>query len=121
LGALIFLNVLLALVTCHFFADSAPQYFGDPLISIYSIFQLFTLEGWNDIPAAITRGSDSALTTGMTRFYFAVVVVIGGIFGIGLANAVFVDEMTMDNNQELERKVDELTREIRALRERLAP
>jgi voltage-gated sodium channel len=46
---------------------------------------------------------------------------IGGIFGIGLANAVFVDEMTMDNNQELERKVDELTREIRALRERLAP
>jgi voltage-gated sodium channel len=45
LGALIFLNVLLALVTCHFFADSAPQYFGDPLISIYSIFQLFTLEG----------------------------------------------------------------------------
>jgi voltage-gated sodium channel len=119
LGALIFLNLMLALVTCHFYADAAPQYFGDPLVSIYSIFQLFTLEGWNEIPAAITRGSDSYLTVGMTRLYFASVVIIGGIFGIGLANAVFVDEMTMDNNQELERKVDELTREVRALRESL--
>lgn len=116
LAGLCFLNLLLALLTCHFYADTAPQYFGDPLISIYSVFQLFTLEGWNEIPAAITPNSASPLRVGMTRFYFAAVVVIGGIFGIGLANAIFVDEMTMDNNRVLEEKVDALTREIRALR-----
>ena len=119
LAALIFLNLMLALVTCHFYAETAPRYFGDPLISIYSIFQLFTLEGWNEIPDAITPNSASPLRVGLTRFYFASVVVIGGIFGIGLANAVFVDEMTMDNNRDLERKVDALTDEIRQLRKQL--
>ena len=116
LAALVFLNLMVAIVTCHFYADVAPQYFGNPLVSVYSIFQMFTLEGWNEIPAAITDRSDSPLTVGMTRMYFSMVVVLGGIFGIGLANAVFVDEMTMDNNKALERKVDALTEEIRALR-----
>ncbi|WP_232830065.1 ion transporter [Lewinella sp. IMCC34191] len=116
LGALFFLNLLFAMVTCHFYAETAPQYFGDPLVSFYSIFQMFTLEGWNDIPNAITLNSASPLRVGMTRLYFGTVVLLGGIFGIGLANAIFVDEMTMDNNRELERKVDALTHEIRELR-----
>ncbi|PPK88267.1 voltage-gated sodium channel [Neolewinella xylanilytica] len=116
LAALFFLNLLLAMVTCHFYADTAPRYFGDPLVSFYSIFQMFTLEGWNEIPDAITPNSASPWRVGMTRLYFGSVVLLGGIFGIGLANAIFVDEMTMDNNRELERKVDALTEEIRALR-----
>jgi dynactin complex subunit len=33
-----------------------------------------------------------------------------------LANAVFVDEMMMDNTETLERKIDEMTEEIRRLR-----
>ncbi|MFT5999550.1 MAG: voltage-gated sodium channel [Neolewinella sp.] len=116
LGALVFLNFMLAIITCHFYADMAPQYFGNPLVSIYSIFQLFTLEGWNEIPAAIVSNTDSPMTIGMTRFYFAIVVILGGIFGMSLANAVFIDEMMMDNNKDLEDKVDALTDEIRALR-----
>ena len=124
LAALVVLNLLLAIITCHFYARVAPEYFGNPLVSIYSIFQLFTLEGWNEIPAAIIANPDapmSAMTIGMTRFYFAFVVILGGIFGMSLANAVFIDEMTMDNNVELEKRVDELTREIRRLAERLGP
>jgi len=98
LGVLVFLNFMLAIITCHFYAEAAPEYFGNPLVSIYN--------------------SDSAMTTGFTRFYFAFVV-IGGIFGMSLANAVFIDEMMMDNNQELEDKVDTLVEEIRALREEI--
>ena len=119
LVVLVFLNFMIAILTCHFYADIAPEYFGNPLVSIYSIFQLFTLEGWNEIPATIVGNTDNAVTIGMTRFYFAFVVLLGGIFGMSLANAVFIDEMMMDNNQELEDKVDELTAEIRALREEL--
>ncbi len=119
LAALVFLNFMLAILTCHFYADIAPEYFGNPLVSIYSIFQLFTLEGWNEIPAVIVSNTESSMTIGMTRFYFAVVVMLGGIFGMSLANAVFIDEMTMDNNKKLENKVDALSEEIRALREAL--
>jgi voltage-gated sodium channel len=46
-------------------------------------------------------------------------VLIGGILGLSLANAVFVDEMMMDNTEILERKVDTLTEEVRRLREDL--
>ncbi|NJC24956.1 ion transporter [Neolewinella antarctica] len=120
LAALVFLNFMLAILTCHFYARIAPEYFGNPLVSIYSIFQMFTLEGWNEIPAAITNNPDAPMSDtmiGLTRFYFVVVVVLGGIFGLSLANAVFIDEMMMDNNKELEAKVDALIMEVRALRD----
>lgn len=127
--ALIFLNILLAIFTCHFYARIAPEYFGDPLMSSYSIFQMFTIEGWNDIPALIAQrveqngpGSPYLSTTfiiGLTRFYFVFVVLVGGIFGMSLANAVFVDEMTMDNNQALEAKIDRLQEEIAELKQLL--
>ena len=116
---LVFFNFIIAIVTCHFYAEVAPEYFGNPLRSIYTIFQLFTLEGWNEIPAAVVGNPDVPLSNtkiGFTRFYFACIVMLGGVFGMSLANAVFIDEMMMDNNDELEEKVDALTEEVRALR-----
>ena len=56
-AALFIYNVLLAVLTSYLFRDQAPQYFGNPLISLYSIFQIFTLEGWNEIPMAIISES----------------------------------------------------------------
>ncbi len=115
--ALAFLNFMFALFTCHFFGEIAPEYFGNPGIAAYSIFQLFTVEGWNEIPASILGDyPDSYLIAGLTRFYFVLIVLIGGIFGMSLANAIFVDEMTMDNNQDLEKKIDGLYDEIAELK-----
>lgn len=114
--ALVFLNFLLAIFTCHFYADMAPEFFGNPLVSAYSIFQLFTLEGWNEIVAIVTSRTENDWMIGFTRFYFVIVIMLGGIFGLSLANAVFVDEMTMDNNQDLEQKIDGLHEEIAELR-----
>ncbi|RMG88610.1 MAG: ion transporter, partial [Bacteroidetes bacterium] len=116
---LIFLNFLLSLLTCHFFRNAAPEYFGNPLISAYSIFQIFTVEGWNEIPHAVinsSSGPQSDLFIGLTRLYFVFVVLVGGIFGMSLANAIFVDEMTIDNNRDLEIKIDGLETQIRELK-----
>lgn len=113
---LFFLNFVLALFTCHFYGDIAPEFFGDPLTSAYSIFQMFTIEGWNEIPATISSRLDHPGLSGITKAYFVLVVLVGGIFGMSLANAIFVDEMTMDNNRDLEKKVDELRWEIRELK-----
>jgi len=114
---LTFLNFIFALFTCHFFGEIAPEYFGNPGISAYSIFQLFTVEGWNEIPATIlSKYPDDYWLAGLTRFYFVIIVLVGGVFGMSLANAIFVDEMTMDNNQELEKKVDGLYDEINELK-----
>ncbi len=89
------------------------------MISSYSIFQMFTVEGWNEIPASIVENTENPMYAGLTRFYFVLVVLFGGIFGMSLANAVFVDEMTMDNNDGLEKKVDELSAQVAELKEML--
>lgn len=115
LAALFFLNFLLAIVTCHFFAEIAPDKFGDPIISAYHIFQLFTIEGWNEIPDEVIPLLDKRWLVWLTRVYFGTIVLIGGIFGMSLANAVFVDEMTIDNNVELEKKIDQLQQQIEEL------
>jgi len=116
LAALFFLNFLLAIVTCHFFAELVPDKFGDPIISAYHIFQLFTIEGWNEIPDEVIPLLDKRWLVWLTRVYFGTIVLIGGIFGMSLANAVFVDEMTIDNNAALEKKIDELQQQIEELK-----
>lgn len=118
--ALFFLNILLALITCQFYSNIAPEYFGNPLISSYSIFQLFTVEGWNEVAQSVADRTGHPFLIGITRFYFVIIVLLGGIFGMSLANAVFVDEMTMDNNDALEAKIDNLHEEIRELKRLLS-
>ena len=116
LMVLVFLNFMLAIFTCHFYGPYATEYFGDPLISAYSIFQMFTVEGWNEIPAFIAEKMNDPYQIGAMRFYFVMVVLVGGIFGMSLANAVFVDEMTLDNNKELEDKIDLLNTQIQEIK-----
>ncbi|MEO1626284.1 MAG: ion transporter [Bacteroidota bacterium] len=122
---LVFFNFMLAIFTCHFYGELVPEYFGDPLIASYYIFQMFTIEGWNEIPKVVAEAAEAAnmpyghLIIGVSRFYFILVVLLGGIFGMSLANAIFVDEMTLDNNQELEKEIGKLQNQIAEIKELL--
>ncbi len=124
--ALILFNFILALFTCHFFGTLVPEYFGDPLVSSYHIFQMFTVEGWNEIPKVIAEAAQAEghanadMIITFARFYSVIIVLFGGILGMSLANAVFVDEMTLDNNQELEVKIDRLQEQVAELHELLS-
>jgi len=114
--ALFFLNFLLAIFTCHFYGEVEKDLFGDPLKSFFSIFQMFTVEGWNEIPSTVAEKMEQPFLQWVMRGYFALIVLFGGIFGMSLANAVFVDEMTADNNKSLEQKMEHLTNEIKELK-----
>lgn len=117
--ALLLLNVILALGATFLFRDLAPELFGDPLTALYTMFKVFTLEGWYEVPDLLAVRSGSEWTAGLARAYFVVAVMLGGLLGLSMANAIFVDEMTLDNTDELSRKVDALHEEIRALRAEL--
>ncbi len=127
---LAFFNFILAIFTCHFYGRLAPELFGDPLLSVFTIFQLFTVEGWNEIPTEINESIKAAnldwylfdgyALMAFTRFYFGTVVLFGGIFGLSLANAVFVDEMTIDNNDSIDRKMDKMQEQMNNLQQQLA-
>lgn len=119
-AALLVYNVLLAILSTYIFQAEDPYHFGDPFRSLYTIFQMFTLEGWHEIPQAIEANAEpGSWKAPFSRLFFLLVVMTGGIFGFSIVNAIFVDEMIMDNNDELEEKVDRLNEKIdRLLAER---
>lgn len=118
--AVMLVNFIFAMGAQILFGKLAPGYFGDPARASYSMFQVFTVEGWHEIPRAIEASPDgSHAWATLAKLYFGFAVLVGGILGLSLANAVFVDQMTADNTDELESHVSELTAEISSLREEL--
>lgn len=115
MGVLV-VNLILAMGASMLFGQEAPQYFGTPLKSMYSMFQIFTVEGWYEVPHAIAQATDSDWWAAFARLYFVASVFGGGILGLSLANAVFVDQMVQDNNDDVEVRLNELTHEVRKLR-----
>ncbi len=117
--AVALVNFILAIGACLLFRQFVPEYFGDPVTSCYSMFQIFTVEGWYEIPNAIAVAADNDAWALFARIYFVAAVSVGGILGLSLANAVFVDQMISDNTDNLEERVGILTEEIGALREEI--
>lgn len=122
--ALALYNFALGLAACYILGPLDKVHFGDPIVAVYSMFKVFTVEGWFTIPDALAAKTDSPLVGWAIRGFFAFVVTTGGILGLSMANAVFVDEMVMDNNRELEEEMvrvstgmDDILLELRALRE----
>jgi voltage-gated sodium channel len=111
---------IFALLNCSLFATSAPEFFATPLDSIYSIFRLFTIEGWYEIPASIADYyEDSLLISHLVKLYFSLLLIVGGIIGLSLVNSVFVDAMVSDNNDELNKEVARLHEKIDHLTEKI--
>ena len=100
------------------FKEISPDYFGNPLKSMYTTFRIFTVEGWYDIPDKIVVNSNE-FSAVFIKLYFVVILIIGGILGLSLVNSIFVDSMVMDNNDELEKKVDLLNKKIEILLEKI--
>ena len=109
--------LVLGTVACQLFGVAAPQLFGDPMSATYTMFQVFTLEGWNEVPVAVIKGMpEGTLSVAGVRLFFVLTVLTGGVLGLSLTNAVFVDEMLMDNNDPMERKLDEMSAQLNYLR-----
>jgi voltage-gated sodium channel len=104
-------NLILGLGASTLFAEAAPKYFENPALAMYSMFKIFTVEGWYEIPDYIAAQSSVGLAL-FARLYFTFAVITGGIPGLSLANAVFVDEMVIDNTNLVEDHVDALTEKV---------
>ena len=106
--------VIFSLVSCSLFKTAAPEFFGSPTDAIYSIFRLFTIEGWYEIPDAVIEGVPAGLSRWI-RIYFSILLVLGGVIGLSLVNSVFVDAMVSDNNDEVKDKLNEIERKLNML------
>ena len=94
------LLVVFSILTSAIFGDVDSEHFANPGISLYSIFRLFSVEGWYELPDAIA--SHASRSWGIfARCYFSILMFFGGIIGISLINSIFVDSMAEDNNDEV--------------------
>lgn len=115
--------VVVAMFNSALFAQVAPQYFKTPLDAVYAMFQMFTVEGWYEIPNAVV-GSMAPVWMHVVRLYFCLLLFGGGIIGMSLINSIFVDALAADNNddvkaqlREMEKKIDELKNLLEKSRE----
>lgn len=115
LAFMVFLLVL-SILTSELFGRYAPQYFASPSLSIYSLFRLFTIEGWYEMPEAIVATGGHAMGV-FARLYFSLLLFAGGIIGMSLVNSIFVDAMVADNNDEVLKKLDSIEKELKELKE----
>lgn len=117
IGFVVYIFVI-GVLSFSLFKNISPEYFPDPLTSLYSIFKVFTVEGWFNIPEEMCVDLSQAKVV-FTHLYFVFILLTGGIFGLSLVNSIFVDAMVSDNNDGLEKKVDELNEKMdRLLKEK---
>lgn len=105
------LLLIISILSFTIFNKISPELFGDPGLSLFTIFRLFSGDGWSEIPSAIAENS-SELVGRLSRIVFATLFFIGGILGLSLVNSIFVDALAGDNNDELLRRIDGLEKKI---------
>jgi voltage-gated sodium channel len=110
-------NFIFAILSYSLFAEVAPEHFANPLLSFYTTFKIFTIEGWYEIPDLIAERADHTFLAIFARIYFVLLLFGGGIFGLSLINSIFVDSMMSDNNDAMEKKLGELEAKIDRLLE----
>ncbi|MDO1448675.1 ion transporter [Rhodocytophaga aerolata] len=101
---------VVSLFTYHIFKDVAPEYFGNGLISFYSIVKTVTGEGFN--VADEVAGQDTGVLNVLTRFYFVAIILSGGIIGLSLVNTVFINKVTREANDEMEERLKNVQQEL---------
>lgn len=117
IGFLIYIFIV-GTLSFYLFHNSSTEYFASPIMSLYSTFKIFTVEGWYEIPEHICANY-SGWATFFTYFYFIFVVVTGGIIGLSLVNSIFVDSMLSENTDHIEKKIDALDSKINELIKKL--
>ena len=113
IGFIVYIFVI-GVLSFSLFKNLSPIHFHDPLTSLYSIFKVFTVEGWFSIPEKMCVDISQSKAV-FIHLYFVFILLTGGIFGLSLVNSIFVDAMVSDNNDGLEKKVDELNKKIDTL------
>ncbi len=114
---LIFLLIFASLSGTMLFGEVSPEMFGNPFISAYSMFKIFTIEGWFEIPAILEAANHAPWWGIFVKAYFIAFVIAGGLIGITMLNAVFVDALVEDNTYEIENRLEKIEKKLEKILE----
>lgn len=118
LALLFVMLVFFSLLGFTLFSNDLPEFFGNPFVSMNSVFTIFTVENWGAIPEAAKELSNVYIYYAVNA-YVILVLVLGGFIAVSLANAIFVDEMVSDNNDDIRNELKKLRNENKEIKELL--
>ena len=102
------------------FRDVAPEYFGHLAISLFSLFQIMTLEGWADIALAVMEQREWAWAFFVGYILVATFLVLNLVIGVVVSSIQsHIEDESVDHAAEqaaLRREVVALRQEIQSLR-----
>jgi voltage-gated sodium channel len=103
---------IFAVVAAKLFGEEYPQWFGDLGTSLFTLFQILTLEGWVEIAREVQK------THPNSWMFFVLYILISTFAVLNLFIAVIVDAMQktqQDEEHELQGAIDTLERKIDTL------
>jgi voltage-gated sodium channel len=122
--AFLIYSTIISLISVTLFKSSSPSYFQNSFDSFFTIFKIFSGDGFSDVVSEISENSSLAFIY-FTKFYFVVIVFIGSILGLSLINSVFIDQMSnLDDKSDkeikcLEEKIDLLLKQQNRMTEQM--
>ncbi len=105
-------TTIISLVSLSLFKRYAPDYFANAFESFYTIFKIFSGDGFSDVVNAIKENA-SPLFTSFAKFYFVFIVFTGSILGLSLINSVFIDQMNSLAKEEKDSQEIKLLKELK--------
>ena len=106
-------TIVISLISVSLFKNVAPNYFQNAFDSFYTIFKIFSGDGFSDVVSEIQQNT-SPMITGFAKFYFVIIVFSGSILGLSLINSVFINEMSViaDDVEENDKSIDVLHKQL---------
>ncbi|MDR0607983.1 MAG: ion transporter [Candidatus Peribacteria bacterium] len=114
LPLLMLLILLCSILSMILFQQSAPEHFGNPIRSLITTLHIFIIEGWNEIPKAIT-GTQEGIWYYLVQLYFLAQLVMGGLMVFPMFLGTINDAMSQDDKKEQLDKIAELKAMLEAM------
>jgi voltage-gated sodium channel len=117
--AFVVYSTIISIISVSLFKPYAPSYFHDGFDAFFTIYNVFSGDGFTGVVAEIGRNCRPGFLY-FTKAYFVLIGFTGSILGLSLINSIFVDAMVQAEKAEDEAAAEafaQLREEIRALRE----
>jgi voltage-gated sodium channel len=101
-GVMAIIICIFSLIASNLYGASFPEWFGNLHLSVFSLFQIMTLEGWSDIVRTVMQEKPLAW------MFFVTYILIATFSVLNLFIAVVVDAMQRNHAEDTEDKQEKI-------------
>ncbi len=117
-------STIISLISVSLFKSSSPTYFQNAFDAFFTIFKIFSGDGFSDVVGEIEQHRSGGFIY-FTKLYFVFIVFTGSILGLSLINSIFMNQMSQVEEQiedtekdilkTLKKEINELKRQNEAI------